>query len=224
MKSRALAAFVAVSLLTLPAYADNAMGYRLLSAQDAAHLPNNQGALGLQVSKSQSMIDDGMVFDIIRITQVKPGSAGGRAGLKSGDNIIALDGRVFPSLDAFSAYISASRPGSQITVDYIPAKAGPQQAQRLAVTVGKAGQTSSGMSTGTKIAIGAGAVALLGCYEMGCFSHSPKAVASPGPDQQPNGMQQSNGMQPSGMQQPNGMQPSGMQPNPFQQPNGMQRQ
>lgn len=215
MKSRALAAFVAVSLLTLPAYADNAMGYRLMSAQDAAHLPNNQGALGLQVSRSQRMIDDGMVFDIIRITQVKSGSAGAHAGLKAGDNIIALDGKVFASLDAFSAYISASRPGSQITVDYIPQKAGPQQAQRVAVTVGKAGQTASGMSTGTKIAIGAGAVALLGCYEMGCFSHSPKAVANPGPDQQPNGMQQ-----PNGTQQPYGMQ----QQNPSQQPYGMQRQ
>ena len=217
MKSRALAAFVAVSLLTLPAYADNAMGYRLLSAQDAAHLPNNQGALGLQVARSQRMIDDGMVFDIIRVTQVKPGSAGARAGLKAGDNIIALDGKVFPSLDAFSSYISASRPGSQITVDYIPAKAGPQQAQRVAITVGKAGQTASGMSTGTKLAIGAGAVALLGCYEMGCFSHSPKAVADPEPDQQSNGMRQPNGMQqqpsqqPYGMQQPNGTQPYGMQ-------------
>jgi hypothetical protein len=27
------------------------------------------------------------------------------------------------------------------------------------------------MSTGEKLAIGAGAVALLGCYEMGCFHH-----------------------------------------------------
>lgn len=216
MKSRALAALVAVSLLTLPAYADNAMGYRLLSAEDAARLPNNQGALGLQVSRSQRMIDDGMVFDIIRVTNVKSGSAGARAGLKAGDNIIALDGKVFPTLDAFSAYISAARPGTQITVDYIPAKAGPQQAQRVAIKVGKAGQTaSSGMSTGTKVAIGAGAVALLGCYEMGCFSRSPKAVADP--DQQPNGMQ------PNRMQQPNGMQPYGMQQqNGMQQPNGMQ--
>jgi hypothetical protein len=33
------------------------------------------------------------------------------------------------------------------------------------------------MSTGTKLAIGAGAAAVIGCYWMGCFSSHPAAGA-----------------------------------------------
>jgi hypothetical protein len=33
------------------------------------------------------------------------------------------------------------------------------------------------MSTGTKVAIGVGAAALFGCYELGCFSH--RSVGAP---------------------------------------------
>ena len=58
---------------------------------------------------------------------------------------------------------------------------GPQQAQRVAVTVGAGGRAvpaqaeepaRTGMSTGSKLAIGAGAAALFGCYKLGCFSRS----------------------------------------------------
>lgn len=143
--------------------------------------------------------------------------AGAQAGFKTGDEIIALDGHVFPTLVTFADYIGSILPGTRMMVDYIPAGGGPQQAQRVAVTVGQAGQMSSGgasgsqrfggqgsggrgsggeagapastgMSTGTKIAIGAGAVALLGCYEMGCFSHHAT------PERQ--AVQPSGGMQP----------------------------
>ena len=78
------------------------------------------------------------------------------------------------------------QPGSQATIDYIPAGGGPQEAQRVAVAVGGAGETApgrpgatnapAGMSTGTKVAIGVGAAALLGCYELGCFSRRPSAA------------------------------------------------
>ena len=189
-----------------PAYADNQMGYRLLSAQEASALPRNHGALGLDVDRSQQISDSGMTFDIIRVKQVRPGSAGAQAGFRRGDQIIALDGRVFPSLAAFAAYIGSSTPGSSMTVDYMPAGGGPQQAQRVAVTVGRAGQTSSsaqtsnprqtsserstGMSTGSKMAIGAAAVALLGCYKVGCFSHKSGSNAVPLPMPQANGAQQ----------------------------------
>jgi hypothetical protein len=195
MSSFRLSAFVAASLLAAscwPANAENQMGYQLLSAQDAASLPHHQGALGLEVDRAQQITDGGMTFDIIRVKQVRPGSAGAQAGLRTGDEIIALDGRVFPTLVAFSAYIGSVSPGSQMMVDYMPAGSGPQQAQRMTVTVGQAGQTRpsaaqpdpqtpTGMSTGTKIAIGAGAVALLGCYEMGCFTHrrTPNTAAQP---------------------------------------------
>ena len=205
MKVHVLPTITAVALLLgqatfCPAYADNQMGYRLLSAQEASALPRNRGALGLDVDRSRQITDGGMTFDIIRVKQVQPGSAGAHAGFRRGDQIIALDGRVFPSLVAFAAYIRSSTPGSQMTVDYMPAGGGPQQAQRVGVTVGRAGQTSSsgqssserstGMSTGSKVAIGAAAVALLGCYEAGCFSRKSGPNDARQPMPQANGAQQ----------------------------------
>jgi len=112
---------------------------------------------------------------------VKPESPGAQAGLRRGDQLIAVNGRLFPSLQAFASYVGSMEPGSVATIDYMPAGSGPERAERVAVTVGGRGRpppqieererSSGGLSTGTKIAIGAGAVALLGCYEFGCFSH-----------------------------------------------------
>ncbi len=195
---------VCLSCGSLPAQAENQMGYRLLSPQEASALPHNHGALGLAVERAQQITDGGMTFDIIRVTQVRRDSTGAQAGFHAGDEIIAVDGRVFPSLSGFAAYIGAAPPGRQIMVDYIPAGGGPQQAQRVAAMVGSAGQVpapdprgkegSTGMSTGTKVAIGAGAVALLGCYEFGCFSHNRSTAAPVNAGrqqlpQQPNGLQ-----------------------------------
>ena len=74
-----------------------------------------------------------------------------------------------------------------MAVDYIPSGGGPQQAQRIGVTVGDGGRAVApaqaspeheGLSTGTKIAIGVGAAAaLFGCYEMGCFSKRKPVAA-----------------------------------------------
>jgi len=56
-----------------------------------------------------------------------------------------------------------------------------RSAQRVAVTVGAGGravpaqteeQAHTGMSTGSKVAIGVGAAVLFGCYKLGCFNHS----------------------------------------------------
>ena len=102
------AAFLSV-VQCLPARADNPMGYRLLSAQEAASLPRNHGALRLEVDRGQQITDRGMTFDIIRVKRVKPGSTGGQAGLRPGDQIIALDGRVFPTLVAFGAISAPPR-------------------------------------------------------------------------------------------------------------------
>jgi len=163
------------------ARAENAMGYQLLSEQEAATLPRNHGGLGLDVSRAQRITDNGMTFDIMQVTTVKPGSPGANAGFHRGDQIIAVDGRLFPSLKAFAAYVGSMQPGTVTTIDYMPAGGGPERAERVAVTVGGLQQpgpqmgerqkTSDGMSIGTKLAIGAGAVALLGCYKFGCFSH-----------------------------------------------------
>lgn len=204
MPTRLTTAFAAAALIVLPlapARADNQMGYRLLSAQEAAGLPHNHGALGLDVERAQQISDGGMTFDIMRVKQVRPGSPGARAGFKPGDQLIAVDGRVFPTIAAFAAYIGSTPPGTSVTVDYMPLGGGPGQAQRVAVQIGGAGApppASTGLSTGTKVAIGVGAVALLGCYEAGCFTRHPKPPAP--------------GMAPGQGQAPAGFQPQGIQP------------
>ena len=173
---------VAASLFLMPvsipaARADNAMGYRLLTAEEASALPRNHTALGLDVARAQDITDGGMTFEIMRIRQVRSASPGARAGLRVGDQIIAVDGRVFPSIAAFAAYIGSMTPGAQAAFDVIPANGGPGQAQRVPVTFATSGgqARSGGLSTGSKVAIGVGAAALLGCYELGCFSHRQAA-------------------------------------------------
>ena len=174
------AAIFAVPSLPGPARAENQMGYQLLSQQAATGLPHAGGSLGMDIERMQQITDGGMTFDIIRVKQVRRGSPGERAGFSQGDQIIAVDGRVFASLTAFAAYVGSLPPGTVVNVDYIPANGGPAQAQRVPVTVGAAGSPGrtpmpapdqGGLSTGTKVAIGVGAAALLGCYEMGCFTH-----------------------------------------------------
>jgi hypothetical protein len=190
--SVALAASLLLVVQALPARADNPMGYRLLSQQEAASLQSRHGALGMDVERARQINDSGLIFDIMRVKQVRPGSAGQRAGFAPGDSIIAVDGRVFPSIATFAAYVGSVVPGTTASVDYIPAGGGPAQAQRITVTIGAAGRPApqpppspgeqGGLSTGTKIAIGAGAVALLGCYEMGCFSRHRSPTTQPTPN------------------------------------------
>ena len=92
----------------------------------------------MDIERAQHITDDGLAFDIIRVKQVRHNSPGAQAGFKAGDQIIAVDGRVFASLTAFAGYVGSMPPGSQVKVDYIPDGGGPQQAQRLIATVGGA--------------------------------------------------------------------------------------
>lgn len=201
MMHRTLAALITVSFLSLqtvptPALADNQMGYQLLSADQAAGLPRNGGRLGMQVGRAQQITSGGLTFDLLRVNAVSANSPGAQAGFKVGDQIIAVDGRVFPSVAAFAAYVGSMSPARQISVDYMPSGAGPQEAQRVGVTIGgaravpapapQANAEPQGLSTGTKVAIGVGAAALFGCYKMGCFSHKQK----PGATTQPVGQTQ----------------------------------
>ena len=234
MAMRSAAPLVATIFLLLqvvpgPARADNQMGYRLLTQQEAASLPRNGGALGLDVERAQQITDGGMTFDLIRVKSVRRGSPGAQAGFNVGDQIIAIDGRVFPTLTTFASYIGATSPGQRIAVDYMPAGGGPQQAQRMSVTIGAAGrsmqpsdqpppqdQASGGMSTGTKVAIGVGAAALFGCYEIGCFSrHSRSHPPVRQQARQPGQYQQQNQPQQPGQYQ---------QQNQYQQPGQYQQQ
>ncbi len=191
MVNRTVAALVATTFLSLPclpgaALAENQMGYRLLSTEQAVGLPRNGGALGMDIGRAQQIANGGITFDLLRVNGVRRGSPGAQAGFNVGDQIIAVDGQVFQNVAAFAAYVGSLQPGRQIAVDYMPANGGPQQAQRVAVTVGAGGravlaqaeeQAHTGMSTGSKLAIGAGAAALFGCYKLGCFNRS---AAQPG--------------------------------------------
>jgi hypothetical protein len=69
--------------LCLPAHADNQMGYRLLSDQDAQNLPRNHGALGMAIEAAQRITDGGMTFDLIRVKQVRSGSPGASRRLRN---------------------------------------------------------------------------------------------------------------------------------------------
>lgn len=164
--------------------AENQMGYQLLSTQQAAGLPHNGGSLGMDIGRAQQITDGGMTFDVLQVRGVRQDSPAAQAGLNVGDELIAVDGRVFASVAAFAGYVGSAHPRQQLSVDYMPAGGGPQQAQRVLVTVGTGGrsdatrqqrQSATGLSTGSKVAIGVGAAALFGCYEMGCFSRSKPA-------------------------------------------------
>jgi len=197
MTGIALAAMLAAQLAPMAAYAENSMGYRVLPAEQAARLPNNHGALGLDIGPAQQISDSGMNFVLMQVRRVQAGSAGAQAGFRQGDQIIAVDGRVFPNPAAFAAYVRSRTPGSRMSIDYMPAGGEPRDAERVAVTVGRPGsngynetrtheaqareqsngqETRGGMSTRTKI--GLGAAALLGCWYFGCFSGGSGAAAS----------------------------------------------
>ncbi|MDX7951231.1 PDZ domain-containing protein [Lichenihabitans sp. Uapishka_5] len=185
MVNRIAAAFVTASLLgsqLLPsvALADNQMGYQSFTADQANALPKGGGKLGLNVGRAQHITSGGMTFELLRVNGVTSGSPGDKAGFRVGDQIIAVDGKVFTNVAAFAAYIGSKRPDDRISVDYMPPKGGPKDAQRVDVTLTGSGATSAskpsepqsaGLSTGTKLAIGVGAAALFGCYKLGCFSH-----------------------------------------------------
>lgn len=188
-------AFLAVQVLTGPVLADNQMNYSLLPASEASQLPHGSGTLGLNVGRGQQITSSGLTFEMLKVNSVRSGSAGDQAGLRVGDQIIAVDGRVFPSVAAFAAYVGSKQSGDRIAMDTIPLGGGPQQAQRIGVTLGGPGRPaaqqnqtspnpapvqSGGLSTGTKVAIGVGAAALFGCYKLGCFSrHKQPYVVNP---------------------------------------------
>lgn len=189
MLRRLLTTLVAVSLMTAaPAGAQpqNKMGYRLLTPQEAAALPRGGGILGMEVERAQQLTDSGMTFEILRVKRVRPGLPGEQVGFQTGDEIIAVDGRVFPTVAAFAAYIGSIAPGNTARFDIIPAGRGPDKAQRISVVLGAPGQAAppqneatrkGGLSTGAKVAIGVGAAALFGCYKLGCFKR--KGTAGP---------------------------------------------
>ena len=156
------------------AIADNQMGYRLQSSDEASGFQRMGGSLGMRVGVQRQITSGGLTFELLQVEGVGPNSPAGEAGLKVGDQIIAVDGRVFPSVSTFAAYVGSISPGHQIAIDYMPSGGGPNHAQRVGITVGAGGSIAahnasqrSGLSAGQKIAIGARAIAVFGCYEAG---------------------------------------------------------
>ena len=205
IRRRFVSALVLASFLCLqpglaPAWADNAMNYRFLSAKEADALPKAGGTLGMNVGPGEQITSGGMSFRLLKVNSVKQGAAGAQAGFRPGDQIVSVDGRVFPGVPAFADYVGSVAPGRQINVDFLPAGGGPQEAQRLTATLG--GPSGGGaapavatappeaqpgadapaqggtLSTGTKVAIGAAAVALFGCYKLGCFNRFKRQPAA----------------------------------------------
>ena len=228
MRNRIVAGLLGATFLGAqcgPGFAQtqNQLGYTLVTPQEAASLPKAGGALGMDIVSGQHIDDAGLSFELLKVKGVRVGTPGAQAGFHAGDQIVAADGHVFPSLLTFAAYVRSLPPGKLMAVDYIPAGGGPQQAQRVGVTVGDGGRAVApaqadtapehqGLSTGTKVAIGVGAAALFGCYEMGCFSRKRQPVSA---------VQTSGGMQRPGYGQQQPMQGYGqpaMQPGYGQQP------
>jgi S1-C subfamily serine protease len=142
MPSRPVVATLAALLLAAvccasPARAENAMGYRLVTQQQADSLPRNNGALGMDVERARQITDHDLNFELMRVKSLRQGLPAARAGLRVGDQIISIDGRVFANLRAFAGYVGSLSPGQSVDVDFMPAGGGPQQAQRVPVVIGK---------------------------------------------------------------------------------------
>jgi S1-C subfamily serine protease len=187
MAQRAIAVCLAASMFSAqaltPALADNQMGYQLVTAEQAARLPHSNGLLGIQAGAGQQINSKDLNFELLKVQGVRPGSPGAKAGFKSGDQLIAVDGRVFANTQAFANFVRSIAPGRHVNIDYMPAGTGPKAAKRVDVQLAaRDGSTvaaepggepeKAGMSRGKKIAIGAAAVALFSCYKMGCFSRA----------------------------------------------------
>ena len=183
----AASAWVAVQIAAGPAAADNKMGYQMVSAEQASAMPRAGGSLGMKIGPEEMIDSEGLHFAVLKVERVQPDSPAAQASLKVGDQIIAVNGRVFPTVAAFAGYVGSIPPGKQIEVDFMPAGGGPKQAQRVGVTVGEAGRAApphqdaprgnGGLSTGDKVAIGLGAAAIFGCYEYNCYSRLKEKIA-----------------------------------------------
>ena len=138
----AASAWVAVQIAAGPAAADNKMGYQMVSAEQASAMPRAGGSLGMKIGPEEMIDSEGLHFAVLKVERVQPDSPAAQASLKVGDQIIAVNGRVFPNVAAFAGYVGSIPPGKLIEVDFMPAGGGPKQAQRVGVTVGEAGRAA----------------------------------------------------------------------------------
>jgi putative serine protease PepD len=81
----------------------------------AANGKATHARLGVQVGDAQS--SDGLQQGAT-IGGVTPGGAGDKAGLKAGDVVTAVNGKVIASGDALVAAVRSHRPGDEVTITY----------------------------------------------------------------------------------------------------------
>lgn len=82
---------------------------RSVSGRDMPPVTNNSGFLGVQLEPG----DKG-----VKIMLVNPGSAAAKAGLKAGDIIQAIDGKVIDDPESLINLIQRTKPGQQVVIKY----------------------------------------------------------------------------------------------------------
>ena len=170
--------------LAAVASADNKMGYTLETPEQASQLHRAGGSLGMKVGPEDNINSEGLSFQLLKVEGVVDDSPAKQAGLAVGDQVIAVNGHVFPNTKTFAEYVGSIAPGEQVDIDYMPKGGGPKDAKRVGVTVGEGGhatkpkqeaqKSAGGLSTGEKVAIGLGAAAVIGCLEWNCYSKIKK--------------------------------------------------
>lgn len=82
MVRRAITLYLAATLFSAqalkPAFAENQMGYQLLTAEDAARLPHADSMLGIQAGAGQQISSNDLRFELLQIQGVRKGSPGAR--------------------------------------------------------------------------------------------------------------------------------------------------
>src|SRR3954447_12710637 len=102
LKLALAASLVSAQVLSGQAIAKNQTGYQLITAEEAARLPHNESLLGIQAGPGEQINSEDLNFELLKIQGVRPGSPGAKAGFKPGDQLIAVDGRVFANTQAFA--------------------------------------------------------------------------------------------------------------------------
>jgi len=172
----------------LPAWAQNAPRYTLLSERDVPRMIDNGGRLNIRVDNTRNFVlNNGQSIMLFRVGEVLPGSAFAGSGLVPGDEIAALNGYEFSDGPSFAAYVHSLSGPSRPMLDYIqhgsdhlirlPALAAPQRG--YADVPAKPRQDDSGNGVAGAVVVGVIGAGVL-CWMVGCFSGSSSAGSASG--------------------------------------------
>ena len=115
--ARLASALAVFALAAVPAArAENRLNYQLLDDQQAVQLTRGGGSIGMDVGRGQVIRDTDVTFELLRVQSVRPGTPAAKAGLSAGDQVIAVEGRVFASVAGFASFIGSLPPGRTVAV------------------------------------------------------------------------------------------------------------